>query len=132
MHDRTSRAIKALGKLGELAWWGISAEINSVHGCCQVPCMRWRYKAPSEATAQLIDEVVRASPTQVEWTLDRTRRNWVLLPTRVVIEASGLDGPAFSNVVQRITVEDQAFCRQAQTDLDLIVSGLHAAPSVDD
>ncbi|WP_030989636.1 hypothetical protein [Streptomyces sp. NRRL WC-3744] len=67
-------------------------------------------------------------PTQVEWMLDRTRRNWILLPGRLRNEAQGLEDPAFSDVVHSINTQDQEFCLKALSDLDLIVRHLQQIP----
>ncbi|WP_432083415.1 hypothetical protein [Streptomyces sp. WAC 04229] len=116
--------MQTLSRFGELEWFGLSAESNSVHGYLQVPRMKWRYKNRGEHTARLIEGAVREAHTQVEWTLDRTRRNWVLLPSRVIIEAQGLMSPAYSDVIHRIAMEDQGFCRRAIFDFDLIIACL--------
>ncbi|MET7296790.1 hypothetical protein ABZS79_32635 [Streptomyces griseoloalbus] len=124
MPHQSNHAMRTLSRFGELEWFGLSVESNSVHGYLQVPHMKWRYKTPGERTAWLIEGVVRDAHTQVEWTLDRTRRNWVLLPSRVIIEAQGLAGPAFVDVVKRINTQDQDFCRRALSDFDLILACL--------
>ncbi|WP_159027545.1 MULTISPECIES: hypothetical protein [unclassified Streptomyces] len=67
-------------------------------------------------------------PTQVEWMLDRTRRNWILLPGRLRNEAQGLEDPAFSDVVHSINTQDQEFYLKAFSDLDLIVRHLQQIP----
>jgi hypothetical protein len=116
--------MRTLSRFGELEWFGLSAESNPVHGYLQVPHMKWRYKTPGERTARLIEGAVRSAHTQVEWALDRSRKNWVLLPSRVIIEAQGLAGPAFADVVERINTQDQDFCRRALSDFDLIIDHL--------
>lgn len=90
--------------------------------------MGWRYASPRERVAQLIEETVRALPTQVEWTLDRTRRNWLLLPTRLLNEAQGLHNPAFAEVVHSVNVQDQEFCFRALSDFELIIESLRQVP----
>ncbi|MDT6983841.1 hypothetical protein ACFSUJ_12730 [Streptomyces lusitanus] len=124
MSKRSALAARTLSRFGELEWYGLSAESNPVHGYLQVPLMKWRFKARSERTAQLIRESVRASSTQVEWTLDTSRRNWVLLPSRVSNEARGLANPAFSKALELIITQDQEFCRRALADFERIISDL--------
>jgi hypothetical protein len=86
--------------------------------------MGWRYAFPEEGVAQLIEAAVRALPTQIDWEIDRTRRNWVLVPTRVLREAHGLADPSFRDVVHSINVQDQEFCLKALSDFDLIIQHL--------
>ncbi|MGA5527266.1 hypothetical protein [Streptomyces pseudogriseolus] len=128
MSKRSASAARTLSRFGELEWFGLSAESNPVFGYLQVPCMKWRFKEPGDRTAHLIDETVRASSTQEEWTLDRSRRNWVLLPSRVIIEAQGLANPAFSEAIERITTQDQEFCRRALADFERIIFDLGEVP----
>ncbi|MFF4573342.1 hypothetical protein [Streptomyces sp. NPDC001410] len=122
--------MRALSRFGELAWFKSPVKYNPVHGYHQVPYMgwRWRYTSPNEDIAQLIENTVEGLSTHVEWTLDRTRRNWLLLPSRILREAQGLEDPAFSNVVHSITVQDQEFCLKALSDLDLIILRLEQIP----
>ncbi|PNG17502.1 hypothetical protein C1J00_36175 [Streptomyces cahuitamycinicus] len=74
--------------------------------------------------AQFIEAAVRDLPTQVDWEIDRTRRNWVLVPTRVLHEAHGLADPSFRDVVHSINVQDQEFCLKALSDFELIIQHL--------
>lgn len=89
--------------------------------------MGWRYTCPQEEVARLIEDIVKMSPTQVDWTLDRTRRNWVLVPTRIVHDAQGLENPAFADAVHSVNVEDQEFCSRALSDFELIIQRLQQA-----
>ncbi|MGW2486748.1 hypothetical protein ACWCV9_05935 [Streptomyces sp. NPDC001606] len=102
----------------------LSADYNNIYNYHPVAYMGWRFKAPSEEIAQAIDNAIQESPTQTEWTLDRTRRNWVLVPTRVLQEAQGLSNPAFSDVIRTTAIQDQEFCLTTISDLDLIVQHL--------
>ncbi|MEV5531428.1 hypothetical protein [Streptomyces prunicolor] len=95
-----------------------------MYGYFQVPYMGWRYTSPREGIAQLVEDSVSKLPTQVEWSLDTTRRNWILLPTRILREAQGLADPAFSEVVDHINVHDQEFCLKALSDFRLIIMRL--------
>ncbi|MFC9925309.1 hypothetical protein [Streptomyces sp. NPDC127190] len=124
MSTRSTQATRALSRFGELAWFKLPAEYNDNFGYHQVAYMGWRFKAPSEEIAQVIDNVIQESPTQTEWTLDRTRRNWVLVPTRVLQEAQGLSDPAFSDVIRTTAIQDQEFCLTTISDLDVIVQHL--------
>lgn len=120
--------MQVLSRFGELAWFSLPSDKNPVHGHPQVPYMGWRYTSTQEDVARLIEDCVGALPTEVEWTLDRTRRNWLLVPTRILREAHGLESPAFANVVHSVNTQDYEFCFRALSDLDLIIQYLQQAP----
>ncbi|MGN9756186.1 hypothetical protein [Streptomyces sp. SD31] len=128
MSTRSSQAKRALSRFGELAWFSLPVETNPYYGYPQVPYLGWRYKSPQENVAELVEEAVREVRTQVDWTLDRTRRNWILLPSRILSEAHGLEDPEFSNVVHSINTQDQEFCFKALADLELIIRHLQDFP----
>lgn len=90
--------------------------------------MGWRYRSPTEEIAGFIEGAVKSTPTQTEWTLDRTGKNWVLVPTRLVQVAQGLGDPKFKEAVHSLNTQDQDFCSLALSDFDLIVNRLlHAS-----
>ncbi|MFF8906848.1 hypothetical protein [Streptomyces olivaceoviridis] len=128
MPSRNTEAMQALSKFGELAWFKLPKEYNDVYGYHQVPYLGWRYTSPRDDIAEYIADAVSNVPTQVDWVLDRTRKNWILLPSRLRREAQGLEDPAFSDVVHSINTQDQEFCFQALSDLDLIVRHLQQIP----
>ncbi|MFF9175747.1 hypothetical protein [Streptomyces sp. NPDC014793] len=120
--------MKALSRFGELAWFKLPTECNAERGYRQLAYMGWRYKAPKEGIDRFIESVVKGVPTQLEWVLDVTRMNWVLLPERVLIEAQGLADPAFAEVIHSMNTQDQEFCIKSIDDIDLIVQHLQRIP----
>lgn len=128
MSTRSVRAMQVLSRFGELAWFSLPSEKHPVYGYPQVPYMGWRYASTQEYVARLIEDAVGALSTEVEWTLDRTRKNWLLVPTRILREAHGLDSPAFANVVHSVNTQDHEFCFRALSDLDLILQRLQQIP----
>jgi hypothetical protein len=128
MVTRGEKVMQALSRFGELAWFKLPVEINPTHGYPQVPYLGWRYTSSREEIAEYIETAVKELPTQVEWTLDRSRRNWVLVPTRLLREAQGLTDPAFSDAVHSINTQDQEFCRKAQSDFGSIIQCLQQLP----
>lgn len=101
--------------------------MHPLYGYPQVPYMGWRYKSPHGKIAEFLESVVRGVQTQLEWTLDRSKRNWVLVPSRILNEAQGLENPAFASTVHAINVQDREFCLKAQSDLELIIRSLREA-----
>ncbi|MFD9092184.1 hypothetical protein [Streptomyces collinus] len=128
MSKRSTAAVQALRRFGELVWFKIPEEYNYVYGYHQVPYMGWRYMSPQDEIAQYIEDAVKEVRTRVEWELDRSRRNWILLPRRILCEAHGVEGPAFAEVVHAVTVHDQEFCLDAISDLEQIVLRLQQIP----
>ncbi|MDX2596514.1 hypothetical protein PV343_30305 [Streptomyces sp. WI03-4A] len=119
--------MQALSRFGDLAWFKLPTEYNAVYGYRQVPYMGWRFVVSNVNVALLIQAVVEKLSTQVEWTFDRTSRNWLLFPSRILQEAQGLDNPAFANAVSSISAHDEEFCRKAFSDLELIIASLQEA-----
>jgi hypothetical protein len=128
MSTRGEQAINALKRFGELEWFKLPLEINPRYGYAQVPYMGWRFTAPAEWVAELIEGAMKAPPTQVDWTFDRSRKNWVIVPTRILREAGGLADPAFSNVVHAVNTNDKDFCSRALADFELIIHHLQQIP----
>jgi hypothetical protein len=132
MSTRGEQAMQVLSRFGELAWFKLPTEINPTYGYPQVPYVGWRYTRPQEGVAQLIETAVAALPTQVDWTLDRSRKNWVLIPTRILREAQGLANPAFRDVVHSVNTRDHEFCLSALSDFELIIQRLQQLPIPED
>ncbi|GAA3136883.1 hypothetical protein GCM10017687_61790 [Streptomyces echinatus] len=129
MSTRSSEARQALSRFGDLTWFKLPKEYNDILGRHQVTYLGWRYQVPREDVAQTIENAVRESPTQLEWALDRTRRNWILLPSCILHEARGLANPAFANVIHSIGTLDQEFCLKTVSDLKLIIRHLQQIPA---
>ncbi|MEW2161207.1 hypothetical protein AB0950_39360 [Streptomyces sp. NPDC007189] len=128
MATRITAAMQALSRFGELAWFKLPEEYNNVYDYHQVPYMGWRYTSPPTGIAQYIENAVREVPTELEWDLDRSRKNWVLLPSRILREAQRLDSPAFADVVHSINIHDQEFCLKALSDFEQIILHLQQIP----
>lgn len=124
--------MEALSRFGDLAWFKLPTEYNQVHGYHQVLYMGWRYASPREGIGELISGAIRRVPTQLDWTLDRSRRNWLLLPIRIIKEAPGLSDPAFSNTIHSINLNDRDFCLATHEDVDLIIQRLQEMPAPTD
>lgn len=125
MSTRSTQAVQALSRFGELAWFKLPAEYNHVFNYYQVPYMGWRYKSIRQGIEEVIEDAVKEPATQLEWILDRSRRNWILLPRRVHQEAGGLADPSFSETIQSINTNDQEFCLKALSDIDLIIARIN-------
>lgn len=116
--------MQVLSKFGELAWFKLPTEVNPTYGYPQVPYMGWRYRAPREGLAHFLESAIGNLPTEVEWILDSSQRNWVLTPTRITRAAGGLANPAFSEAAHLINSQDREFCLKAQSDFHVIIQHL--------
>ncbi|MDQ0846064.1 hypothetical protein [Streptomyces sp. V1I6] len=124
MSTRFRVAGETLRRLGALEWLKLSAGSHPDHGHLQVPYVGWRFAEPSGEKLQAIEEAVRTTPTQVDWHVDTSRRNWLLAPARILgTGANPAASPAFDERVAAAT-RDQGFCAQALSDLDAIMRTL--------
>ncbi|MFI1974590.1 hypothetical protein [Streptomyces wedmorensis] len=115
---------ETISRLGTLEWFKLSMSRHPDLGHLQVPYIGWRFAEPSVAKLQLVEEAVCMTPTQVDWRVDTSRRNWLLVPARVLGDgANPAASPAFDERVESAT-RDQVFCAQAWDDLDAIVRTL--------
>ncbi|MFD5326619.1 DUF6531 domain-containing protein [Streptomyces sp. NPDC127092] len=115
---------ETLSRLGPLRWFRLSAGRHPLYDYYQVPYVGWRFDAPRIEYLQLIEQAVRATPTAVEWSLDTTRRNWLLAPS-VLLEDNETDGtPAAFDERVNLAMRDQDFCIRALGDLDAIIQTL--------
>ncbi|MGW7413041.1 hypothetical protein [Streptomyces sp. NPDC054863] len=97
-------------------------------GYQQMSNLGLRYASPPPDLEETLRQVVEETPTQVEWTLDTSRRNWVLFPSRIFEESGGVNSPDFQEVKSRIIHTDQDFCIAAFQDLSKILQRLETLP----
>ncbi|WP_407552405.1 hypothetical protein QOM21_21640 [Streptomyces sp. Pv4-95] len=116
--------LKTLSLFDPIEWIRTSSGRNPVEGYTQSPHVAWRFADGGDVEiARLIETLVRNSPTENDWTLDYSARNWLLAPSRVLNECSS-DNISFRQAVMRITLSDPDFCELANSDLALIISRL--------
>lgn len=126
MTELGEHAGRVLSRFGELEWFRSSALTHPVYGYQQVPHLGFRFREPREEIAGLIREVLRDFTGRVEWTLDTTRKNWLLVPTAVMARENEADAKWFSNALVDM-VSDQEFCLSALSDLREIIEMLRSA-----
>ncbi|MFF9275398.1 hypothetical protein [Streptomyces griseosporeus] len=122
--SRAEKAMETLSRFGELAWFKLPTEQNPQYGYRQVTYMGWRYLSPREGLDEFIEGAVREVPTQLDWTFDRSGRNWMLLPSRILEEAQGFSQPGFSDTLHSINLNEPDFCISSLSDFDLIIQHL--------
>ncbi|WP_158822241.1 hypothetical protein [Streptomyces sp. NRRL F-5727] len=117
-------ARKALGRFGELQWIRVSGEQHPLYGYPQVPFLGWRFAEPDEGKLCGIENALQTTPTQYEWRIDTSRRNWLLAPSRLFGGADGsAASPEFDERVNQL-MRDQDFCLRALEDLNAILRTL--------
>ncbi|MEU7698660.1 hypothetical protein [Streptomyces sp. NPDC039028] len=113
-----------ISRLGAWEWFKLSVKRHPDLGHLQVPYIGWRFASPSEAKLRYVEEAVLATPTQVAWRVDTSRRNWLLAPALILGEgANPAVSPGFDERIEAAR-RDQVFCAQAWDDLDAIVRTL--------
>ncbi|MFF7443395.1 hypothetical protein [Streptomyces sp. NPDC008122] len=124
MSTRFRVAGETISRLGDLEWFKLSVSRHPDLGHLQVPYVGWRFAEPSSSKLQVVEDAVRTTPTQVDWRVDTSRRNWLLAPARILGDgAHPAASPAFAERVETAT-RDQGFCAQAWDDLDAIIRRL--------
>jgi hypothetical protein len=125
MSDGFGLAAETLSRLGSLRWLRLSGERHLVYGYQQVPFLGWRFEEPDLEKLRLIEQAMRTTPTQVDWRIDTSRRNWLLAPSRILGKGENpAASPAFDERVN-LTMQDQDFCLRALADLDAILRTLN-------
>ncbi|GAA2450526.1 hypothetical protein [Streptomyces lavendulocolor] len=118
-------AADPLSRLGRLQWIRVSGERHPLYGHQQVPYLGWRFEDPRPEKLRIIERATRTTPTQVEWRIDTSRRNWLLTPSRLLGSSENpAASPGFDERV-RVATQDQDFCIRALADLNAILRTLH-------
>ncbi|MET9292006.1 hypothetical protein [Streptomyces sp. NPDC003077] len=115
--------MQALRTLRALEWIRISVGVNPEYGYLQVPYVAWRYHERTIKKERTNRETCTTTAKNVEWSLDTSRHNWLLSPSRLVDEQQAIGLP-FSEAAWAIASTDQAFCLAANEDMALITLAL--------
>jgi hypothetical protein len=112
--------------MGKLQWFKLSAGPHPLYSYEHVPYVAWRFKDPTDEARETVFQAVSDASTETEWTLDTSRRNWILAPARILRKSGGADSTYFYEIVQETIDQDQDFCRKALRDFDMILEHLEA------
>ncbi|MFE7585619.1 hypothetical protein ACFU5Y_29090 [Streptomyces gardneri] len=124
MSELFDLAGETLSGLGSLRWLRVSGGRHPDYGYHQVPFLGWRFEDPSAEKLRRIERAVATTPTQVDWRIDTSRRNWLLAPARILGDGDNpAASPAFDDRVDS-AMQDQDFCVQAWADLDAMLRTL--------
>ncbi|GAA2449690.1 hypothetical protein GCM10010405_36440 [Streptomyces macrosporus] len=116
----------ALAAFGELKWIRAPVAFNAVFERWQAPILGWRYENPESKLKKFFRGIVEDCPESVDWCFEASFRNWFIVPCRL-IEVMDREGGNFVDSAVSVAQEDQDFCIQANTDMELILQGLEKA-----
>lgn len=125
MTDESSSFIEQLRHVGEVEWFRYSASSDK-DGNPVPPIIVWRFTEPRPT--MFIDQLRRMTESterKIDWTIDTSRRNWVLMPSRIVEVKARQHLATDAQAIHHLTQEDSEFCRNALTDLTRIVNELN-------
>ncbi|MFE9320018.1 hypothetical protein ACIHDR_04030 [Nocardia sp. NPDC052278] len=116
--------ITRLKRYGDLEWYRHAGGIGD-DGTPAPPLIVWRFPEPRPAhVAELLHEAALADNREIDWLFDTTRRNWVLVPSRVMAEKE-LHGLATeAQAVDLLVRTDREFCRRSVRDFERIIAVL--------
>ncbi|MDV5146883.1 hypothetical protein R1T08_22495 [Streptomyces sp. SBC-4] len=124
MSELFDLAGETLSGLGSLRWIRVSGGRHSTYEYHQVPFLGWRFEEPSAEKLRRIERAVATTPTQVDWRIDTSRRNWLLAPARILGDGeNAAASPAFDDRVKS-AMQDQDFCVRAWADLGAMLRTL--------
>jgi hypothetical protein len=108
--------LQALRAHGVVQWARISVGRDPLDSLVRPPMISWRYVEPRTRVGAGIASVVREFKGNVEWVIDLSGRNWVLIPKRLQEEFSGAP-EGYVRVLSNVKNSDQEFCIRATEDL---------------
>ncbi|WP_110293332.1 hypothetical protein [Nocardia tenerifensis] len=89
------------------------------------PVVVWRFAEPRPVEfVDVLRGIVDDESREIDWVLDTTRRNWVLVPSRVMAEKEAHHFATEAQAVALLEQEDPEFCLHSVNDLERIVAAL--------
>ncbi|WP_433654474.1 hypothetical protein ACQPW1_27510 [Nocardia sp. CA-128927] len=121
---RTRDFIARLRPYGELEWYRHAGGADN-EGAAVPPLVVWRFAEPRPVELEdLLRGIVESDSREIDWLFDTTRRNWVLVPARVMAEKELHNFPTEAQAVALLEREDPEFCRSSVHDFDRIIAAL--------
>ncbi|MFD7029781.1 hypothetical protein ACFWAR_17235 [Streptomyces sp. NPDC059917] len=123
---RFFRARAALEQFAQVAQLKSTAAIHPTYGYWQLPDLVWRFAEPHDELRELFASIALTAPKNTEWTFHE-RKNSFILPLRLANASTGPNGEGMQEARRLIVQTDQAFCEEANKDMDLIIQGIAEA-----
>ena len=117
--------IDTLRQAGEIEWSRNVAGTDD-KGQPTPPLVVWRFTEPRpEWVLEKLRRLTDESAGRIDWTIDATRRNWVLIPTRTIEEINRTQPPLTEReAIRHLMQTDEEFCRRASEDFARITAAL--------
>ncbi|BDU01692.1 hypothetical protein [Nocardia sputorum] len=116
--------ITRLKRYGDLEWYRHAGGTGD-DGTPTPPLVVWRFPEPQPARlAELLHEAASAENREIDWLFDTTRRNWVLVPSRVMAEKERHGLATEAQAVDLLVRTDPDFCHRSVRDLERITAVL--------
>ncbi|MGW4327439.1 hypothetical protein ACWEKR_16260 [Nocardia sp. NPDC004573] len=116
--------ITRLKRYGDLEWYRHAGGLGD-DGTPTPPLVVWRFPEPQPAgLAELLHEAASAGNREIDWLFDTTRRNWVLVPSRVMAEKEHHGLATEAQAADLLTRTDPEFCHRSVRDLARIIAVL--------
>ncbi|UAK32552.1 hypothetical protein K8O92_00425 [Nocardia asteroides] len=116
--------IARLKRYGDLEWYRHAGGTGD-DGTPTPPLVVWRFPEPQPAgLAELLHEAAVADNREIDWLFDTTRRNWILVPTRVMAEKERHGLATEAQAANLLVRTDLDFCRRSVRDFERILAVL--------
>ncbi|WP_089104666.1 hypothetical protein [Streptomyces hyaluromycini] len=112
--------LHALRVRGTVQWFRMSVGRDPLDALVRPPMIAWRYVDPQDQVRDDLQRIVAAFEGDVEWVVDFSARNWVIMPQRLSREfAQAAEG--YVGVLTDLKCADQEFCIRATADLGALL-----------
>ncbi|MEU1995011.1 hypothetical protein ABZ511_11215 [Nocardia gamkensis] len=116
--------ITRLKRYGDLEWYRHAGGMGD-DGTLTPPLVVWRFPEPRPVRlAELLHEAVVADNREIDWLFDTTRRNWVLVPSQVMVEKERHGLATEAQAADLLARTDLEFCRRSVRDFERIIAAL--------
>ncbi|MCX0274642.1 hypothetical protein NLM24_28925 [Nocardia zapadnayensis] len=116
--------IKLLKNFGNVEWYRHAGGLND-DGTSRPPLVVWRFSEPRPMDFKdKLHGIVEADDREIDWLFDTSRRNWVLVPSRVMEEKNRHGFAVEAQAVSLLEREDPEFCQRSVSDFERILRAL--------
>ncbi|WP_459545562.1 hypothetical protein [Nocardia sp. X0981] len=121
---RSREFIMLLKNFGKVEWYRHVGGIDG-DGRARPPLVVWRFSEPRPVEfAAGLRGIVEADSREVDWLFDTSRRNWVLVPSRVMEEKHRHGFAVEAQAVDLLQGEDPEFGQRSVSDFERILRAL--------
>jgi hypothetical protein len=122
---RSREFIITLKEFGDVEWHRHAGGVSD-DGAARPPVVVWRFTEPRPVEfASWLRGVIEADSREVDWLFDTSRRNWVLVPRRVIQEKRRHRFAVEAQAVDLLQREDPEFSQRSVCDFERILRALN-------